>query len=82
VLTISQAAVLAGVGEETVRRWVRAGRLPARRDGPRLLVAPEDVQRLAPTGVLPLPAAWEHTSAGEPQPDWVALVRRSRARRR
>jgi excisionase family DNA binding protein len=82
MLTISQAATLAGVAEETVRRWIRAGRLPARRDGPRLLVAADDVQLLAPGASLPLPAAWEQTSTGELQPDWVALVRRSRARRR
>jgi excisionase family DNA binding protein len=82
MLTITEAAALAGVGEETVRRWVRAGRLPAHRDGPRLLVAAEDVSRLAAPPSLALPEAWAQTSWGEPQPDWVALLRRSRARRR
>jgi excisionase family DNA binding protein len=82
VLTIREAAAVAGVGEETVRRWVRAGRLPARRDGPRLLVAPEDVSRIAPADSLPLPPEWQATATGDPQPDWVELVRRSRARRR
>jgi excisionase family DNA binding protein len=82
MLTIAQAALEAGVAEETVRRWVRAGRLPARRDGPRLLVADDDLRLLVPGASLPLPAAWERTTTGEAQPDWVALVRRSRARRR
>jgi excisionase family DNA binding protein len=83
MLTIRDAAALAGVGEETLRRWIRAGRLPARRDGPRLLVAQEDVTRLATSDAsLPLPEAWRRTATGDPQPDWVALVRRSRGRRR
>ena len=82
MLTIREAAAEAGVAEETVRRWIRAGRLPARRDGPRLLVAPEDVTRLAPSASLPLPERWRRTANGEPQPDWVELVRRSRGRRR
>jgi excisionase family DNA binding protein len=82
MLTISQAATLAGVTEETVRRWVRSGRLPAHRDGPRILVAAEDVSGVAVPAMLPLPAAWAQTSWGEPQPDWVALLRRSRGRRR
>ena len=82
MLTIREAAARAGVAEETVRRWIRSGRLPARRDGPRLLVAAEDVTRVAPAASLPLPPEWRQTSTGEPQPDWVDLVRRSRGRRR
>ena len=38
MITVCEAAKLAGVGDETVRRWVRAGRLQSRRDGPRLLL--------------------------------------------
>jgi excisionase family DNA binding protein len=78
VLTVSEAAVLAGRGEETIRRWVRSGRLPCRRDGPRLLIAREDVQALLAPTSLPLPAAWRRTAAGVPQPPWVSYLRRSR----
>jgi len=30
------------------------------------------------TGSLPLPKQWRTTWTGEPQPDWVRLLRRSR----
>jgi excisionase family DNA binding protein len=36
-LTIKQVAQRKGVAEITVRRWVAAGYLPARREGPRLI---------------------------------------------
>jgi len=78
VLTVPEAAALAGCGEETVRRWVRSGRLPSRRDGPRLLVAREDVQALLAPASLPLPAAWRRTATGAAQPPWVSYLRRSR----
>jgi excisionase family DNA binding protein len=47
MLSVREAAQLAGRTPETVRRWVWSGRLPARRDGNRLLVARADVMRLA-----------------------------------
>ena len=43
-----QAAKLTGRHPETVRRWVCSGRLVARREGNRLLVARDDLQTLAP----------------------------------
>jgi excisionase family DNA binding protein len=47
MLDVREAARLAGRTPETVRRWVWSGRLAARRDGNRLLVARDDVLRLA-----------------------------------
>ena len=47
MLHVREAAVLAHRTPETIRRWVWAGRLVARRDGNRLLVARDDVRRLA-----------------------------------
>jgi excisionase family DNA binding protein len=77
VITISEAAARAGVGQETVRRWVRAGRLDSRRDGPRLLVYREQVDELAAPAALELPHRWRETWLDSP-PDWVAALRRSR----
>jgi excisionase family DNA binding protein len=73
VLTVQEAAALVGRDAETVRRWVREGRISSRRDGPRILLYPDEVALQVAEPTLPLPAAW---AAG--QPDWVALVRRSR----
>jgi excisionase family DNA binding protein len=46
LLSIRQAAALVHRTPETVRRWVWSGRLPAQRDGRRLLVARADLVRL------------------------------------
>lgn len=47
MLAVQEAARLAGRAPETIRRWVWSGRLAARRDGNRLLMARDDVVRLA-----------------------------------
>jgi excisionase family DNA binding protein len=47
LLDVRAAAKLAGRHPETVRRWVWSGRLAARREGSRLLVARDDVAALA-----------------------------------
>jgi excisionase family DNA binding protein len=77
MLTVREAALQAGCGEETVRRWIRAGRLQARRDGPRLLVYREEVDALTRPRALELPAAWRRTWLRQ-EHDWVARVRRER----
>jgi len=69
--------VLAGVSEETVRRWVRAGRLESRRYGPRLLLHRDQVALLAAPASLPLPREWRTSWLGT-APDWVAALQRSR----
>jgi excisionase family DNA binding protein len=48
MLDVRQAAELVGRHPETVRRWVWSGRLAARREGNRLLVARADVLATAP----------------------------------
>lgn len=47
-LTVIDAASVVGVTPATVRRWVAAGLLPARRLGPsrRILIDPADLERL------------------------------------
>ncbi len=46
MIDIREAAELTSRSAETVRRWVWGGRLPAERQGRRLLVAKDDVLRI------------------------------------
>ena len=46
MVDVREAADLAGRNAETVRRWVWTGRLLARRQGNRLLIARDDLERL------------------------------------
>jgi excisionase family DNA binding protein len=65
--------------QETVRRWIRSGRLPARKVGTQHLVDEQDLQGLVGVNTLPLPDGWwSETLTGEPMPDVVAAVRASR----
>lgn len=49
VLGVREAAEYAGRTAETVRRWIWSGRLAARREGQRLLVARRDLDALLRT---------------------------------
>jgi excisionase family DNA binding protein len=47
MLDVRRAAALTGRHPETIRRWIWSGRIVARREGNRLLVARDDVEALA-----------------------------------
>lgn len=55
-LTVAEAAAMAGVCEETIRRKVNAGELPDRRIGARIRIAREDLEALLDDGA-PGPSA-------------------------
>jgi excisionase family DNA binding protein len=80
MLTVPEAARKVRRDPETVRRWIRAGKLRSHKVGTQHLIAEDD---LAPFEVeaeaTPLPKEWRKTWTGEPMPDWAAIVRRSRA---
>jgi len=79
MLTVPEAASRVGRDAETVRRWIRSGKLRARKVGTQHLIEEADLElALAEEGSLPLPSAWNTTWTGEPQPDWVRLIHRSR----
>jgi len=82
-LTVPEAARRTGRNPETIRRWIREGKLPSRKVGTQHLIEERDLDAAAaPDGDrLPLPPAWQRTLTGEPMPDWVALVRQGRSRR-
>jgi excisionase family DNA binding protein len=81
MLTVPEAARRAGKNPETIRRWIREGKLRAHKVGTQHVLEEADlVQAMGIQGGMdPLPVAWRTTSWGGPMPDVVASVRRSRA---
>jgi excisionase family DNA binding protein len=78
MLTVPEAARRVRCNPETVRRWIRSGRLPSRRAGTQHLIEEADLLMLVPPAEIRLPAAWRRTATGEPMPAVVRAVRRSR----
>ncbi len=83
MLTVPEAARRTGRNPETIRRWIREGKLPAQRVGTQHLIADEDLDDAvgASSQVLPMPDRWERTFWGGVMPDVVGAIRRSRAGR-
>ena len=81
MITVPEAARRAGKNPETVRRWIREGKLRASKVGTQHVIEEEDLAALldADLDVLPLPPEWQRTFWGDPMPNWVAALRRSRA---
>ena len=80
MLTVPEAARRIGRNPETVRRWIREGRLRATKVGTQHVIEESDLQATVEGAeMLPLPVSWGRTITGEPMPNAVALVRRSRA---
>ena len=79
MMTVPEAAKQVGRDPETVRRWIRSGKLPSKKVGTQHLVDEHDLAALVDgSDSLPLPEEWRYMSDGRPQPDWVRLVRESR----
>ena len=80
MLTVPEAAKRVGRDPETVRRWIRAGKLRSQRIGTQHLIDEDDLAELEVDDIVPLPRAWKdaQTWTGEPPIDWGKAVRRSR----
>ena len=80
MLTVPEAARRVGKNPETVRRWIRAGKLRSQKIGTQHLIDERDLDQLVADEdeMLPLPEWLQETWTGEPQPNWVRIVRRSR----
>jgi excisionase family DNA binding protein len=79
-LTVPEAARRTGRNPETIRRWIREGRLAATKVGTQHVIDEGDLAlALGSDGRLGVPEAWSRTFWGDPMPDVVAAVRRSRA---
>lgn len=77
-LTVPEAARRTGKNPETIRRWIRSGRLRSRKVGTQHIIDEADLDEATSSESLPLPKGWERTWTGEPMPDVVKLVRELR----
>lgn len=79
MLTVPEIAARLGRDPETIRRWIRAGKLRGRKVGTQYVVDERDLDMLLHGDVLPLPKAWKVTSTREPMPHVLEVLRRFRA---
>jgi excisionase family DNA binding protein len=78
MITVPEAARRAGKDPETIRRWIRAGRLKAQRVGTQHVIEESDLDAVLEDEQLPTPAAWERMPDGRPVPNVVRAIRLSR----
>jgi excisionase family DNA binding protein len=81
MLTVAEVAKRMGRSPETVRRWIRQGRLSARKVGPQHVIDERELQSLLSDEELPVPAAWQRMPDGRPTPNVVHAFRLVRRRR-
>ncbi len=84
MLTVPQAAERTGRNPETIRRWIRQGKLRASKIGTQHVIEEQDLEAMQSgpyPNMLPLPKewGWDKTSWGEPMPNVAAWIRESRA---
>ncbi|HEY7732189.1 MAG TPA: helix-turn-helix domain-containing protein [Gaiellaceae bacterium] len=79
MLTVPDAAKRAGRDPETIRRWIRSGRLRAQKVGTQHVIDDADLEALLAEGDLAgLPDGWRVTRSGRPMPNVAAALARSR----
>lgn len=81
MLTVAETADRVGRTPDTVRRWIREGRLPAQRLGTKRVIEDQDVRAIEDElhPMATLPEEWQTGDDGSPAPNWVAAIHRSRA---
>lgn len=80
MLTVPEAARRVGRNPETIRRWIRSGRLRSQKVGTQHLVDEGELDALLDEDdeMAELPEEWKLMTDGTPQPNWVRLIRSSR----
>jgi excisionase family DNA binding protein len=82
MLTVPEAARRIGRDPETIRRWIRAGRLRAHKIGTQHVIDEGDLEAASRgAGQVVLPDGWKHMMDGRPMPNIVAVIRGARASR-
>lgn len=79
MLTVPEAAKRVRRDPETVRRWIRSGRLRARKVGTQHVIEEADLSAMISVPEMTsLPAGLDRTFWGDPMPNVVAWLQRSR----
>jgi len=80
VLTVPEAARRARRNPETIRRWIREGKLRATKVGTQHVLEERDLDAILKPDVdtVDLPAEWQKTFWGGAMPDYVSIIRRQR----
>jgi len=80
MLTVPEAARRARRNPETIRRWIREGKLRATKVGTQHVLEETDLDAILNQtgGTIELPGQWRTTFWGGPMPDVVAILRRQR----
>jgi excisionase family DNA binding protein len=81
MLTVPEAAKRVGRDPETVRRWIRSGKLRSKKVGTQHLVDERDLDWISEPENLQVPTGWRKTFWGDPLPDVVGLLREARSGR-
>lgn len=81
MLTVPEAARRAGKNPETIRRWIREGKLRASKVGTQHVLDEQDLDAILTrsAGTVEMPPEWGKTFWGGPMPDFVDIIRRQRA---
>jgi excisionase family DNA binding protein len=81
MITVPEAAKRAGRDPETIRRWIRSGRLTARKIGTQHVIEEQDLELALEDEELPVPEhwGWDRQADGSPMPNAVAVLRRQRS---
>ncbi|MCY4661279.1 MAG: helix-turn-helix domain-containing protein [Acidobacteria bacterium] len=80
MITVPEAALRIGRNPETVRRWIREGKLPAQKVGTQHFIDEDALPDPGAAEVVPC-GSEERTVTGEAMPNFVAALRRSRGAR-
>jgi excisionase family DNA binding protein len=80
MLTVPEAARRVGRDPETVRRWIRSGKLRSQKVGTQHLIDERELDVFVDDEyeMLPLPPHLQFMQDGNPQPNWVKIIRQSR----
>jgi excisionase family DNA binding protein len=81
MITVPEAARRSGRNPETIRRWIRAGKLVSRKVGTQHTIDEADLEALLEDAELPAPETWAQMPDGRPTPNVVRAIRMARAGR-